>query len=472
LQKPNNYWYNRIGDKMKITDNIQDKIFRGYDIRGIFNDDLTVDVAYTIGQGFGTKLKRDNKTVTVIGYDNRKSSPILFEALSKGILDTGIDVINIGLVTTPMYYFALNLFKATSGIMITGSHNPKEYNGFKMTFNGIYNAYGEYIQEFKDLVKSLDFESGKGKLINENIEKRYVDYITSSIELGKYKPKVVVDCGNGTPSIIIKKVLDRLNIDYIPLYCESNPLYPNHHPDPSVEINLRDLKEKVLETRSDAGFAYDGDGDRVGLVDEKGNMVPADHIMIIVIRNIIDKLPDKRFLFDVKCSKALEDEINKLGGIPICYRTGNSYMRAKVVEDNILFAGELSGHIFFNDKFYGFDDGIYASLRLIEILSHTGKKVSELLEGINKYYSTNELKIETPDEIKFKKIDKITEYCKNKSYNVLTIDGCKVLFDDGFALIRASNTGPNITTRFEARTEERLKEIQDEFENIIHNINI
>lgn len=455
---------------MKIVNNINDHIFRGYDIRGIYEKDLTVDVAYTIGLAFGTKLKNENKTFTIIGYDNRESSPILFEALTKGINETGIDVISVGLVTTPMYYFALNHFKATSGIMITASHNPKEYNGFKITFNGIYNAYGEYIQQFKEFIKQKQFTTGNGNLIHKNIETDYINYITSSINLGPNKPKVVIDCGNGTASIIVKKIFDKLNIDYIPLYCDSNPDYPNHHPDPSVEENLKDLKETVVKTNSHIGLAFDGDGDRMGLVDENGKMIPCDHFMIIVIRDILHKLPDKRILFDVKCSKALEDEIIKLGGIPICYRTGNSYMRAKVYEDNILFGGELSGHVFFNDKFYGFDDGIYAALRMIEILSHTDKKVSELLENINIYYATNELKIETPDDVKFKKVEQVKEYCLNKGYNILTIDGCKVLFDDGFALIRASNTGPNITTRYEAKSKERLKVIQEEFDTLIHNL--
>ncbi|MGI6329706.1 MAG: phosphomannomutase/phosphoglucomutase [Bacilli bacterium] len=452
---------------MKITNNINENIFRGYDIRGIYEKDLTIDVAYTIGLGFGTKLRKENKTTTIIGYDNRESSPILFEALAKGIIDTGIDVINLGLVTTPMYYYALTLFKANSGIMITGSHNPKEYNGFKMTFTGIYNAYGEYIKEFKDLVLRGNFLEGQGKIVKENIEERYLNYITSSIKLGDYQPKIVVDCGNGTPAIIIKKVLDKLNIDYYPLYCESDPNYPNHHPDPSVEKNLEALKNKVLELKADVGFAYDGDGDRVGMVDELGKTVPADHFMIIVIRNLINKIEDKRFLYDVKCSKAIEDEIIKLNGTPICYRTGNSYVRAKIYEEGIKFGGELSGHIFFNDKFHGFDDGVYSSLRMIEIISKENKAVSSLLEGISKYYSTEELKIKADDNIKFKQIEQVKEYCLEKNYNILTIDGCKVLFEDGFALIRASNTGPNITMRFEAKTETRLKEIKEEFETLL-----
>lgn len=449
---------------------VNELIFRGYDIRGIYPTDLNEEVAYTIGQAFGTKLKGENKHSTIIGYDNRISSPILFDALAKGIMATGVNVIKLGLVTTPMYYFALYHFKATSGIMITGSHNPKDENGFKMTFNGIYNAYGEYIQEFKKLVLSKQFVMGKGTLQEEDIREKYIEYITSSIKLGSRKLKIVVDCGNGTASVIAADVLNKMGLDYIPLYSESDSNFPNHHPDPSVEKNLDDLKKMVLSNKADLGIAYDGDADRIGFVNERGQMIPVDHFMIIVIRSIINNLDDKRFLFDIKCSKALEDEIIKLGGTPICYRTGNSYLRAKVVDDNLPFAGELSGHVFFNDKFNGFDDGIYASLRMIEILSNTNKTVSELLDGINKYYATNELKISVPDNIKFSIIEKIKKYSTENNYKILTIDGCKALFDDGSALVRASNTGPNITMRFEATTEERLKEIKEEFESVLNKI--
>lgn len=452
---------------MKITNKIDHHIFRGYDIRGIFNKSLTIDTAYTIGLAFGTKLREENKKETIIGYDNRASSPILFNALAKGIIETGIKVINLGLVTTPMYYYGLDLFKATSGIMITGSHNPKEYNGFKITFNGLYNAYGEYIQTFKQLVLSQNFAKGQGIIENYDLKAKYIKHLTKAIKIGPYSRKFVFDCGNGTPAIILDQIMSTLNLDYIPLYCDSNPNYPNHHPDPSVPANLKDLCQKVITTKADAGFAYDGDGDRVGLVDNLGNIIPVDHIMIIIIRDLINKLDDKRFLFDVKCSQALPDEIKKLGGTPICYRTGNSYLRAKVVTDNLKFAGELSGHLFFNDKFNGFDDGIYASLRLIEILTHTPKTIGELLAGINQYYATPEIIVETPDEIKFQKIEAIQKHCEQKNYKVLTIDGCKVLFADGFALIRASNTGPNITMRFEATTKERLTEIKTEFEQLL-----
>ncbi len=445
-----------------------ENIFRAYDIRGIYGSELTDDLAYNLGLAFGTKLKLEHKTRTVVGYDNRTSSVSLFNALTKGIKETGIDVINIGLVTTPMYYFAWQLFQVDSGIMITASHNPKEHNGFKISFNGTFNAYGEMIQEFKEFIKKGKFISGQGLTINEDIKDRYIDFVLKSIKLGERRLKIVVDSGNGTSAIIIKDVLNKLNIDYIPLYTESDPNFPNHHPDPSVPKNMEMLSEVVRSKQADVGFAYDGDADRMGLVDESGNMISNDHFMIMIVRDIINNLSDKRILFDVKCSKSLEDEIIKLGGTPVISRTGNSYLRARIVDDNIPFGGELSGHIFFNDKFPGYDDGIYASLRMMEILSNTNKKVSELLSGITKYYSTPELKMNVSDDKKFALIEQVKTYCQSKNYKFLDIDGCKVIFDDGFVLVRASNTGPQITLRFEATTELRLNEMKTEFENVIN----
>ncbi|MDD4831600.1 MAG: phosphomannomutase/phosphoglucomutase [Tenericutes bacterium] len=449
---------------------MSEHIFRAYDIRGIYGSEIDLDLAYKIGRAFGTKLILEQKYITIVGYDNRSSSVDIYNSLSKGIIDSGVDVINIGLVTTPMYYFALHMFKATSGVMITASHNPKEYNGFKISFNGKYNAYGEQIQEFKEMVKKGEFKNGKGTIITQNIKERYISFTLASIRLGSRKLKVVIDSGNGTSSIVVKDIFDLMDLDYIPLFTESDPNFPNHHPDPSVRENTKDLSETVIKEKADVGFAYDGDADRIGVVDEKGELIPIDKYMIIILRNILNKLDDKRILYDVKCSKALEDEIDKLGGIKLCSRTGNSYLRAKIETEKIEFGGELSGHVFFNDRFPGYDDGIYASLRLIEILSNTDKKVSELLDGIELYHSTDEIKMEINENKKQFLIRNLIEYCKEKKYNYLDIDGCKVIFDDGFALVRPSNTGPNITLRFEAKTENRLQEIQKEFENKIKEI--
>ncbi len=442
-------------------------VFRLYDIRGIYEKDIDNNFAYALGIAFGSILRKENKDTTIVGYDNRFSSETLKDYLIKGLNDSGINVINIGLVTTPMYSYSWHLLKGTSGIMITASHNPKEYNGFKISLNGIYNAHGQQIQEIREYMeKDSIVQEIKGNTTYRDIKQEYVEYITKNININK-KLKVVVDAGNGTGSVVVKDVFDKLNIEYIPIFTDSNPDFPNHHPDPSVPDNMKHLSDKVIETNADAGFAFDGDADRIGMVDENGKIIPVDHIMIIFIRNIINSLSDKRILFDVKCSKSLKDEIIKLGGTPIEYRTGNSYLRAKVSTDNILFGGELSGHVYFKDRFLGYDDGIYASLRMIEILSGTDKKISQLLEGINHYYSTPELKIHADDNIKNDVVEYIKKYCEEKNYNYLNIDGCKAIFEDGFALIRVSNTGPNITMRFEAKTEQRLNEIQIEFTNKI-----
>lgn len=464
------YQYYTIYGIIKIGDIMNDTIFRAYDIRGVYGVDFDDLFAYELGQAFGSKLHQMNQTKTIVGYDNRMSSIPLYHALINGILSTGIDVISIGMVTTPMYYFSWYFFELQSGIMITASHNPKEYNGFKMSLNGIHNAYGEDIQNFKEFMKQKDFIHGKGKLREEDIKDRYVSFLLEQITLGPRKLKIVADAGNGAASLVIHNVLSRLNIDVISLYTDSDPNYPHHHPDPSVMENLKDLSEMVIKEKADIGFAYDGDADRIGLVDDTGKPINIDQFMIIMIRDLLPKLEDKRILYDVKCSKALEDEIVTLGGIPVLSRTGNSYLRAKIAQDNIKFGGELSGHVFFNDKFPGYDDGIYASLRMMEVLSNTSKKVSELLQGISTYINTPELKIVVREDNKFELVEKVKEYAISKGYHYSDVDGCKILFDDGFVLIRASNTGPYLTTRFEAKNQERLDELQEEFNNVIKSL--
>lgn len=445
-------------------------MFREYDIRGIYNEDIDEEVSYLIGRAFGSNLKRMGKTETLVGYDNRISSPIIEKNLVKGITESGINVVRLGLVTTPMYYYGWDLLNIKCGVMITASHNPKEYNGFKFSYNGIHNAYGKDVYDLYDTIINKDFTNGNGTITNKDIKSEYIKLLWKNIELGNRKLKVVYDCGNGTTSVVAKDVFNNPNIEFIPIFADSNPEFPNHHPDPCVEENLAYLKKKVLETQADVGIAFDGDGDRVGVVDENGNMIDIDKYMIIIWRDIYNKVENKKGLFDIKCSKVLEDELIKLGIEPVCYRSGNSYTKAMSVEGNFPFSGEYSGHVFFRDKFPGYDDGIYAGLRLIEILSKTNKNVSELLEGINTYYSTKELKMKVNDEIKFDIVNKVKEFCINKNYKILTIDGVKVLFDDGSAVVRASNTGPNITMRYEAKTKERLNEIEQEFTNLLNEL--
>ena len=456
---------------MKIKKDLNKYIFRGYDIRGVVTTDIDVDTAYTIGIGFGSKLLQLNKDKCVVGHDNRISSPDLHQALIQGLIDTGVNVYDLGICTTPMYYYGSIALEIDSGIMITASHNPKDENGFKFSFANYDNAKGQEIIDFYDFIKNENFHYGKGSIIKKDVRDDYINALVSNLSFGKRKIKVVLDPGNGTTAILLNDVFKRINVDYSIINLESDGTFPNHHPDPSIESNLSDLKDAVKRTKADVGLAFDGDGDRVGIVSNRGNFIPIDYYMIIIIRNIINKVNNKTFLYDVKCSKSLEDEIIRLGGTPYCYRTGNSYTKAKVKELDLAFGGELSGHVYFRDRFLGIDSGIYAGIRLLEILSNSEKNIEELLEGINRYYSTPEMKYQTTDEIKFSVVQKIENYCKEKGYTYNNIDGVRVTFEDSWASIRASNTGPNLTARFEASDEKRLKEIKDEFETLIFKYN-
>lgn len=445
---------------------VNSEMFREYDIRGVYGTDLSAEVAYLIGRAFGTKLRELNIPKTVVGYDNRLSSVELEENLVRGILETGTNVIRLGLVTTPMCYFAANHLNTNCSMMITASHNPKEYNGFKFSYNGIHNAYGKSVREIYEIIESGNFAGGIGTLEKYDIREDYINLVINSLDFGERKVKVVYDCGNGTSSIIAKDIFDRLpNLESYGICDESDGNFPMHHPDPCVESNLDMLKAKVQEVGADIGVGYDGDCDRVGFIDEKGTFIEIDKFLAIMWKYLIDKVDKKECLFDVKCSKALEDELNKLNIKTVEYRTGNSYTRAASAEGDYPLSGELSGHVYFRDRWPGYDDGIYVGMRLIEMLSHTDKPLSSFLDDMVKYYSTPELKVKVEDSKKFEIVSKMEEYSKSKGYNYITIDGVKTKFDDGFALVRASNTGPNITMRFEATTEERLKELQEEFTN-------
>ena len=445
-------------------------IFREYDIRGIYNVDIDEEVSYLIGRAFASKMSKLGLNKTLLAYDNRLSSPIIEKNVLKGLLDSGITVYRLGLASTPMCYFATNYFNVNCSMMITASHNPKEYNGFKFSYNGIHNAFGDSVRELYELIINNDFVNGTGNIIDCDIRSEYINLLTDKIKLGNRKIKVVYDCGNGTTSIIAKDIFDRIDVEKIALFDISDGNFPNHHPDPCVEENLTFLKDAVIKNNADLGIGYDGDGDRVGVVDEKGNMIDMDKFMIIMWRYLYDKVDKKEGFFDVKCTKALEDELIKLGVKPVETRVGNSITRKISYDGDYPLGGELSGHVYFRDKFPGYDDGIYAGLRLIERLSYTDKSLSSLLDGINKYYSTKELKLQVKDKIKFDIINKVKKYCENKNYNILTIDGVKVKFTDGFALVRASNTGPNITMRYEASSEDRLNEISLEFNTLLDEI--
>lgn len=449
---------------------IDTSIFKEYDIRGTYKENINEDIAYLIGRGYGSYLREKlNQNACVVGRDNRISSLSLSNALIEGITDSGCDCINYGQITTPMHYFTRhsnNLY----GIMVTASHNPKEDNGFKFSFDKLANARGEMIYEFRDYVLAGKFLEGHGKVISKDIKNAYLDYMKRNIEMGDKRVKAVIDLGNGATTCIAKEVhrlFPNLDITYI---CDANDgSFPNHHPDPAVEENMEMLKQKVVEIGADVGIAYDGDGDRIGIVLENGNYISADQYMILICKDLLPKIENKTILYDVKCSKSLEDEIIKLGGTPYCYRTGTSYTEAKTKELKLSFGGEFSGHVFFNDRDYALGSGIYAGLRLLEILSESDKTLSEILEDTTKYYSTPEIKIATTNDKKFEIVEKVLEYVKSKNYDYNDIDGVRVTFNDGWALVRASNTGPNLTIRFEAKTEEYLEKLKKEFMDVVNN---
>ncbi len=448
---------------------MDETIFREYDIRGIYPTQIDERVAYTIGRSYGSyiqeKLKRK---ICGVGRDNRLSSPSLAKELIRGITESGCDVIDFGLVTTPMYFFGCLKANVIIGIMVTASHNPKDDNGFKFSVDHLGNARGEQVYDFKDYTLAGRFLSGNGKVTEFDPRDYYKSFIKDNIEMGNRKLKIVLDCGNGATSLFAKDIYSQFpNLDITMICDKDDATYPNHHPDPAVIENNKMLQEKVLEIGADIGIGFDGDGDRVGFVDENGKIVPIDKAMIIYIRYLIDKVTPKKFLYDVKCSKALEDEIIKLGGETLCYRTGASWTRYKTNKEELAFGGEFSGHLFFRDRWPGFDSGLYNGLRMLEILSKTNKKFSELLDGINKYFATPEIKVPVTDDTKFEIVKGVLEYAKGQHYKILDIDGVRVTFDDSWALVRASNTGPNLTIRYEATTEKRLKEIEEEFNKVI-----
>ncbi|MDD4411668.1 MAG: phosphomannomutase/phosphoglucomutase [Bacilli bacterium] len=454
---------------MKVKENI----FRAYDLRGIYGEELDEKTSYYIGVAFGNNIKQKGKKEAIIAYDNRASSISLCEKLIEGITDTGISVVNIGLATTPMFYYARIYLNIPSGIIITASHSPSIYNGMKIALDEEGCIYGEMIQDFKEEVKGVldNFAPiSKGSVKEFDIKDAYLLMLKEKITLGNRKIKVVIDCGNGTGSIVAEEIFKNAGCEVVPLFCDSDPNFPNHHPDPAVEENLKVLKETVLSTKADLGIGFDGDADRIGIIDEQGKMIFSDMFMVIIWRDLMPRLTDKKGLIDVKCSKALEDEIVKLGGKPVYNRTGHSYMKKAMRDGGFAFGGELSGHVFFADEFYGHDDGMYAALRLLRILSNKDKPLSSLLDGINKYYATPEIMAKATDDTKFKIIDEVIAYAKQKNYEMLTLDGVRVLFNDGWALIRASNTGPNLSMRFEAVTEDRLEEIKEEFTTVLEEV--
>lgn len=428
-------------------------IFRAYDIRGIFGEDLTEKTAEEIGKAFGTYVGGGD---IVVGRDCRLSSPTLRNAIVKGLISTGCNVIDIGMVPTPVLYFSIIHYKRDGGIMITGSHNAPEYNGFKLC-RGSETLYGEEIQELRRIIESRRYKQGRGKVTKRETIDGYLRFVKERIRLGR-RLKVVIDAGNGTAGPIALRIFQDLGCEVFPLYCEPDGNFPNHHPDPTVDKFLEDLIEKVKEESADLGIAYDGDADRAGFVDDKGDIIRGDMALMLFSREILERQKAK-IILEVKCSQALIEDIEEHGGIPIMYRTGHSFIKKKMKEENALLAGEMSGHFFFKDNYYGYDDAIFAGLRMAQILSNSEKRLSEILSEIPSYESTPEIRIPCPDDEKFRIVEEITQKFK-RDYSVITVDGARIQFDNGWGLVRASNTEPALILRFEARTREGLAEIK------------
>ena len=447
---------------------MKDKIFREYDIRGKVPSDINEEVAYKIGLGYGSFLQEFlNQDTCVISHDNRISSEMLHENLIKGLLETGINVIDYGLTTSPMHYYARHI-NDLFGIMITASHNPSDENGFKFSFDEYANARGIMVKDLKTYIDKGIFKKGNGKLEQKSIKEEYINYVVNHLKFGKKRIKVVLDPANGVTTTIARDIFEKLNIDLTIINEESDGTFPNHHPDPTIEDNLTQLKEKVLEIKADIGIGFDGDGDRIGIIDELGNMVSIESYAVIILRNIIDKVTNKKFLYDPKCSDIFKDEIERLGATPVICRTGTSYTQEKVLKEKIPFGIQYVGHISLNDRLFSTESAMYSSLRLIEILSKTDKTLSELISTVPKYFNTPEQKFASSDDKKHQVIENIKRYCVEKNYKFIEIDGLKVLFKDSWAYVRASNTGPNITLRCESKTEENLDNLVKLFTTLIN----
>ncbi|NIN70286.1 MAG: phosphomannomutase [Anaerolineae bacterium] len=441
-----------------MAQQVNPRIFRQYDVRGVVDDDLTESVAEELGKGYGAFMRHQGKQKVSVGYDARPSSPGFRDALIKGILSTGIDIVNVGMLPTPTFYFSLFHLEVEGGVMITGSHNPPEFNGFKLAV-GRTTIYGDEIQKVRKIIEAADYPRGVGQLEQQDVKPAYLETLKERIGPFQKKVKLIVDAGNGVAGMFCPQLLQDLGAEAHGLYCEVDGTFPNHHPDPTVPANLTDLIARVMEEKADLGMAYDGDGDRLGVVDEEGNIIWGDQLLILFSREILARQPGAPIIFEVKCSQALAEEIEKAGGVPIMWRTGHSFIKKKMREENSPLAGEMSGHLFFADEYYGYDDAIYASLRLVRLLSRSDKSIREMLADVPKYYSTPEIRVDCPDEEKFQVVAALTEHFK-KRYEVVDVDGARILFGDGWGLVRASNTQPVLVLRFEAKTPERLDEIQ------------
>lgn len=441
---------------------VPEHIFREYDIRG-HEKELSDETCFLIGKAFGSYVLRNSGSVIALGMDNRRSSERIKKAFASGVMSAGCNIIDIGIVPIPMLYFSIIHFKASGGAMITGSHLTKEFNGFKLSAsNRALTLYGEEISKLREMIIRQDFEKGNGSLHKEDVLQAYVNTIAERINL-KRKIKVVVDCGNGCSSIVVKELFRRIGCEAKFLYCSLDSDFPNHQPDPTKTENMQALIAAVKESNADLGIAFDGDADRIGAVDEKGNIIWGDYLLALFSKELLKERKKAKIVFEVKCSQALPEVIEKYGGTPIMYKTGHSLIKKKLVEENALLAGEMSGHMFFRDNYFGFDDALFAASRLCELVSKSSKKLSELLAEMPKYYATPELRLSSSEWDKWKVVERARQYF-SKHYETITIDGIRVLLRDGWFLIRASNTSAKVIVRAEAKSKQRLSEILDMLE--------
>ena len=448
-------------------------LFREYDLRGIVGQELTESIAEQVGRAYCTYVKdRAVKTVSV-GRDGRLSSPALFKSLVKGLLAGGLNVIDIGICPSPLVYFSLFQLPVDGGIMITGSHNAAEYNGFKICI-GKEAIHGEAIQELRRVMEAGTFNPGQGKLSEHPIIPDYLAYLKRSFSgVNAKRLHVVIDCGNGAAALVAKQALEILGCRVTGLYCDIDGRFPNHHPDPTVLENLEDLIKAVKQHKADVGIGYDGDADRIGAIDEQGQVLWGDRLMVVYSRDILAVKPGSTIISEVKASQCLYDDIAKQGGRPIMWKTGHSLNKAKMKSEQAVLAGEMSGHMFFADRYFGYDDAIYASCRLVEILAKTGKPLSSLVADLPQTSVTPEIRVDTPDTVKFELVKQVQHrlagYVQSRQpigpnkfvvREVVTIDGVRAIFDDGWGLIRASNTQPALVLRFEATSSDRLAAIR------------
>ncbi|MFP4193330.1 MAG: phosphomannomutase/phosphoglucomutase [Desulfosalsimonas sp.] len=443
------------------------EIFREYDIRGIADKDINDEDVLILAKAIGTYMRRRGCTKIAVGRDCRLTSEKYTEKMIRGLKETGCDVINTGMCPTPVLYFSIRHLNTHGGVMVTASHNPPEYNGFKIC-RGTDSVHGDQIQEIRKTIEKGDFEKGEGSVADAEVITPYRDYLKNNIAIEK-PIRVGIDAGNGTAGVVAVPALKSFGCEVHELYCEPDGRFPNHEADPTVIENLRDLTALVEEKGLDAGIGYDGDGDRIGVVDHRGRIIYGDQLMMIFAREILSRKPGATFISEVKCSKTMYDDIEKHGGRAVMWKTGHSLIKEKMKEENAALAGEMSGHMFFADRYFGFDDAIYASCRLLEILSSTGKTIDKLLDGVPETYSTPEIRVDCPDDVKFRVVEEAKKFL-SKKYEVIDIDGVRIVFDDGWGLVRASNTQPALVMRFEALSPQRRDEIRRIVENTIEEI--